>query len=48
VLFNLVVGELLTRFGAGKIFAVMACLHPLAALVLWKLVRRERVPVPGG
>ena len=30
-----------TGLGAGRIFAAMAVLHPLAAVVLWATVRRE-------
>jgi ACS family hexuronate transporter-like MFS transporter len=40
--FNIYVGRLMETFGAGRIFAAMAILHPLAAVVLWFMVRRER------
>jgi ACS family hexuronate transporter-like MFS transporter len=41
MLFNHFIGKAMTGFGPEKMFAVMAVLHPLAALVLWKMVRRE-------
>lgn len=41
ILFNLYVGHLMETLGAGRIFAAMAVLHPLAAVVLWATVRRE-------
>lgn len=42
IIFNTYVGEMLATMGAYKIFAIMACLHPMAALILWKLVKPER------
>ncbi len=42
ILFNFYVGNLMETFGAGRIFAVMAVLHPLAAVVLWLTVRGEQ------
>lgn len=42
VVFNTYVGEMMARFGPGRVFAVMALLHPLAVLLLWTLTRRER------
>jgi ACS family hexuronate transporter-like MFS transporter len=42
ILFNVFVGEAMMSAGPGKMFAVMAVLHPLAALVLWKMIRREK------
>lgn len=44
VVFNTFIGDMLSRYGAGRVFAVMALLHPLAALVLWTMTRRERPP----
>jgi ACS family hexuronate transporter-like MFS transporter len=41
IVFNTFVGEAMMSFGVARVFAVMAVLHPLAALVLWKMVRRE-------
>jgi ACS family hexuronate transporter-like MFS transporter len=43
VLFNYYVGQMMGKLGAGSIFMIMAVLHPLAALILWSLVRREKV-----
>lgn len=43
VLFNYYVGQMIGKLGAGSIFMIMAVLHPLAALILWAMVRRERV-----
>ncbi len=42
MLFNYFVGQVIGTLGAPQMFAVMALLHPLAALVLWKMVRREQ------
>jgi ACS family hexuronate transporter-like MFS transporter len=44
MLFNYYVGQVMGRVGAGTMFAVMALLHPLAAVVLWTMVRREAPP----
>ncbi len=44
VVFNTFIGDMLSRYGAGRVFAVMALLHPLAALVLWTMTRRENPP----
>lgn len=41
VVFNTYVGEMMTSFGPARVFAVMACLHPIAAIVLWTMTRRE-------
>lgn len=43
VLFNYYVGQMIGRLGAGSIFMIMAVLHPLASLILWAMVRREKV-----
>lgn len=42
MIFNTYVGRMMETVGAAKIFTVMALLHPLAALVLWTMVRPER------
>ena len=42
MLFNVYVGRLMETYGAGRIFAAMAVLHPIAAVVLWITVRREQ------
>jgi MFS transporter, ACS family, hexuronate transporter len=42
MLFNTFVGKVIGTVGAGKMFAVMAILHPLAALILWTLIRPEK------
>ncbi|PST84666.1 MFS transporter [Pedobacter yulinensis] len=44
VLFNYFVGQYIGSIGAGKLFLVMAFLHPLAAVVLWTMVRKEKPP----
>jgi ACS family hexuronate transporter-like MFS transporter len=41
ILFNYFVGQMIGTLGASKVFAVMALLHPVAAVVLWTMVRRE-------
>jgi len=41
ILFNIFVGKVIGNVGAGQMFAVMAILHPVAALVLWAMVRPE-------
>jgi ACS family hexuronate transporter-like MFS transporter len=43
VLFNAYVGDAMATIGPAPIFAVMALLHPLAAVVLWTMVRPEQV-----
>lgn len=43
VLFNTFVGAFMGTVGASKIFIAMAFLHPLALLLLWTVVRKERV-----
>jgi MFS transporter, ACS family, hexuronate transporter len=42
MLFNYFVGQVMGTFGASRMFLIMALLHPLAALVLWTMVRPER------
>jgi len=42
VIFNHYVGDAMATVGSGSIFALMAVLHPLAAVVLWAMVRPER------
>ena len=44
MVFNQYVGQMIGNIGAAKMFAVMAVLHPLAAFVLWLMVRREQPP----
>ena len=44
MLFNYFVGQVIGTLGATRMFAVMAVLHPLAALVLWTMVRKEQPP----
>lgn len=46
VIFNYFVGQLIGSVGASQIFMVMAVLHPIAILILWTMVREERVPSP--
>jgi len=45
IVFNTIVGRMIGGLGINRMFAVMALLHPLAAVILWALVRRER-PAP--
>ena len=44
VLFNYFVGQMMGSVGAGTIFIVMAFMHPLAVLILWTMVKKEKVP----
>jgi ACS family hexuronate transporter-like MFS transporter len=41
VVFNTFVGDMLATFGPGRVFAAMAILHPIAAILLWTMTRRE-------
>lgn len=41
MVFNHYLGQMIGSIGAAKMFIFMAVLHPLAALVLWTMVRRE-------
>jgi len=40
--FNFFVGDAMATLGTVKIFAVLAVLHPIAAVILWTMVRVER------
>ena len=42
VVFNTYVGEMMTTFGPARVFAAMAILHPIAAVVLWTMTRKEK------
>jgi ACS family hexuronate transporter-like MFS transporter len=42
VAFNYFVGQFMGTLGAEKIFIVMAFLHPLAVLILWTMVKKEK------
>jgi ACS family hexuronate transporter-like MFS transporter len=42
VVFNTYVGDMMVNFGPARVFAAMALLHPVAAVVLWTMTRRER------
>jgi ACS family hexuronate transporter-like MFS transporter len=44
MLFNFFVGQVIGTVGAGQMFAIMAILHPVAAIVLWTMVRPENPP----
>lgn len=48
MVFNHYLGMMIGNIGAAKMFVVMAVLHPLAAVVLWTMVRREKPagPIP--
>lgn len=42
--FNVFVGDAMATLGPARVFTVMAFLHPLASVVLWKMVRKESPP----
>ncbi|MEY4387650.1 MAG: hypothetical protein RLY20_2933 [Verrucomicrobiota bacterium] len=46
MVFNKYVGDLMGTFGSAKIFMVLAVLHPLAAIILAAMVRKERPREP--
>ncbi|MBL9215195.1 MAG: MFS transporter [Opitutaceae bacterium] len=47
IVFNTYVGQVMETLGPVRVFAVMALLHPVAALVLWTMVRKERPDIAG-
>ncbi|ADQ16138.1 major facilitator superfamily MFS_1 [Leadbetterella byssophila DSM 17132] len=42
VVFNYFVGQLMGSIGSEKIFLTMAVMHPLAVLLLWTMIRKEK------
>jgi ACS family hexuronate transporter-like MFS transporter len=42
LVFNAYVGTAMDTIGPAPIFITMAFLHPIAAIVLWTMVRPER------
>lgn len=46
VLFNYFIGQFLGTVGTQNLFLVMAFLHPIAAVLLWTMVRPEKPPAP--
>jgi ACS family hexuronate transporter-like MFS transporter len=46
VVFNTYVGEMMSTLGPVRVFAAMAFLHPVAAVILWTMTRRERPTEP--
>ncbi|WP_312135403.1 MFS transporter [Sphingobacterium sp.] len=42
VLFNYFVGQMMGSLGAGTIFIAMAFMHPIAVLILWTMVKKEK------
>jgi len=42
IIFNTYVGEVMATVGSVQMFAIMAVLHPAAAVILWTMVRPER------
>lgn len=42
VLFNYFVGQFIGTLGAEKIFIAMAFMHPIAIIILWSMVKREK------
>jgi len=43
VLLNYFIGQYIGTLGAGKIFMIMAFLHPIAVLLLWIMIKPEKV-----
>lgn len=43
VIFNYFVGEMMGSVGSGNIFIAMAFMHPIAVLILWTMVKKEKV-----
>lgn len=46
IVFNFFVGRMLDGYGPEKIFAALAFLHPIAAAILWSMVRPEKSSKP--
>ena len=44
ILLNYFAGQFIGNIGAEKIFMTLAFLHPVATIVLWTMIRKERVP----
>lgn len=42
VFLNYFIGQYIGTIGAGKIFMVMAFLHPIAVLLLWLVIKKEK------
>lgn len=42
VIFNYFVGQMMGSLGASTIFIVMAFMHPVAVLILWTMVKKEK------
>ena len=40
--FNAFVGEMMSTLGPGRVFAVMAFMHPIVSILLWLFVRPEK------
>lgn len=40
--FNYFVGEFLSSVGAGNLFLIMAFLHPIAVLILWTMIGKDK------
>lgn len=47
LLMNYAAGPIIERFGYATVFATLAVLHPIAALVLWRSTRSSRRVQPG-
>src|SRR5690606_28738781 len=43
VLFNYFVGQMMGSLGADTIFIVMAFMHAIAVVILWTIVRKEKL-----
>lgn len=42
MVFNTFVGEMMSTLGPGRVFAVMAFMHPIVSVLLWVMVRPEK------
>jgi len=43
VLFNYIVGQYIGKVGSDNLFLIMAVLHPIAAIILWKMIKPEKL-----
>jgi ACS family hexuronate transporter-like MFS transporter len=41
VLFNFIVGKFIGKDGANNLFFIMAALHPIAVLILWRMIKPQ-------
>jgi ACS family hexuronate transporter-like MFS transporter len=45
ILLNYYVGQLIGSIGAQNIFMTLAFLHPIATIVLWTMIKKEKMPI---